>query len=389
MKTKRIFIMVMDSFGIGGAEDAARFGDFGSNTLRSLIRTGVLDAPTLASLGLFHIDGVDCAPAETEPIGAYGRVCEQSEGKDSTIGHWELAGIRSDEPLPTYPNGFPKEIIDELERKTGKKVICNKPYSGTDVIRDYGEEHLRTGALIVYTSVDSVMQIAAHGDIVPTEELYRACEEARKILTGEHCVGRVIARPFTGEWPFKRTSGRHDYSAVPPTKTILDLLKDNGLATIAVGKINDLYAGAGISEAIRTGGNEEGMAVSSAMLEKDFRGLCFVNFVDFDTVYGHRRNAVGYAEAVMKLDSWLAGFIANMRKDDILMITADHGCDPMYTGTDHTRENVPVLVYGKEVKPGNLGVRKSFSDIAATVADIFEIPYGLNGESFKKDLMLW
>ena len=388
MKTKRIFLMVMDSFGIGGAEDAGRFGDLGSNTLGSLIKTGVFDVPTLASLGLFHIDGVDRSPAKAEPIGAYGRVCEQSEGKDSTIGHWEIAGIRSDEPLPTYPNGFPKEIIDELERKTGRRVICNKPYSGTDVIRDYGEEHLRTGALIVYTSVDSVMQIAAHGDIVPTEELYRACEEARKILTGEHCVGRVIARPFTGEWPFKRTSGRHDYSAVPPTKTILDLLKDNGLATIAVGKINDLYAGAGISEAIRTGGNEEGMAVSSAMLKKDFRGLCFVNFVDFDTVYGHRRNAVGYAEAVMKLDSWLAGFIANMRKDDILMITADHGCDPMYKGTDHTRENVPVLVYGKEVKPGNLGVRKSFSDIAATVADIFEIPYGLNGESFKKDLML-
>jgi len=388
MKTKRIFLMVMDSFGIGGAEDAGRFGDLGSNTLGSLIKTGVFDVPTLASLGLFHIDGVDRSPAKAEPIGAYGRVYEQSEGKDSTIGHWEIAGIRSDEPLPTYPNGFPKEIIDELERKTGRRVICNKPYSGTDVIRDYGEEHLRTGALIVYTSVDSVMQIAAHGDIVPTEELYRACEEARKILTGEHCVGRVIARPFTGEWPFKRTSGRHDYSAVPPTKTILDLLKDNGLATIAVGKINDLYAGAGISEAIRTGGNEEGMAVSSAMLKKDFRGLCFVNFVDFDTVYGHRRNAVGYAEAVMKLDSWLAGFIANMRKDDILMITADHGCDPMYRGTDHTRENVPVLVYGKEVKPGNLGVRKSFSDIAATVADIFEIPYGLNGESFKKDLML-
>ena len=388
MKTKRIFLMVMDSFGIGGAEDAGRFGDLGSNTLGSLIKTGVFDVPTLASFGLFHIDGVDRSPAKAEPIGAYGRVCEQSEGKDSTIGHWEIAGIRSDEPLPTYPNGFPKEIIDELERKTGRRVICNKPYSGTDVIRDYGEEHLRTGALIVYTSVDSVMQIAAHGDIVPTEELYHACEEARKILTGEHCVGRVIARPFTGEWPFKRTSGRHDYSAVPPTKTILDLLKDNGLATIAVGKINDLYAGAGISEAIRTGSNEEGMAVSSAMLKKDFRGLCFVNFVDFDTVYGHRRNAVGYAEAVMKLDAWLKDFIANMRKDDILMITADHGCDPMYKGTDHTRENVPVLVYGKEVKPGNLGVRKSFSDIAATVADIFEIPYGLNGESFKKDLML-
>ena len=387
MKTKRIFIMVMDSFGIGGAEDAARFGDSGSDTLRSLIKTGVFHAPTLASLGLFHIDGVDRSPAKAEPIGAYGRVCEQSEGKDSTIGHWEIAGIRSDEPLPTYPNGFPREIIDEFECQTGRKVICNKPYSGTDVIRDYGEEHLRTGALIIYTSVDSVMQIAAHTDVVSTDELYLACEKARKILTGEHCVGRVIARPFTGEWPFKRTSGRHDYSAIPPTKTILDLLKENGYSTVAVGKINDLYAGAGISEAIRTGSNEEGMAVSSAMLEKDFCGLCFVNFVDFDTVYGHRRNAVGYAEAVMKLDSWLAGFIANMRKDDILMITADHGCDPMYRGTDHTRENVPVLVYGKEVKPGNLGVRKSFSDIAATVADIFEIPYGLNGESFKKDLM--
>ncbi len=388
MKTKRIFLMVMDSFGIGGAEDAARFGDPESNTLGSLIKTGVFDVPTLASLGLFHIDGVDRSLAKAEPIGAYGRVCEQSEGKDSTIGHWEIAGIRSDEPLPTYPNGFPKEIIDEFERRTGRRVICNKPYSGTDVIRDYGEEHLRTGALIVYTSVDSVMQIAAHGDIVPPDELYRACEIAREILTGEHCVGRVIARPFTGEWPFKRTAGRHDYSATPPTKTILDLLKENGFSTVAVGKINDLYAGAGISEAICTASNEEGMAVSSAMLEKDFRGLCFVNFVDFDTVYGHRRNAVGYAEAVMKLDFWLAGFITNMRKDDILMITADHGCDPMYKGTDHTRENVPVLIYGKEVKPGNLGVRKSFSDIAATVADIFEIPYGLNGESFKKDLML-
>ena len=388
MKTKRIFLMVMDSFGIGGAEDAVRFGDSGSDTLRSLIKTGVFDVPTLASLGLFHINGVDRSPKKTKPIGAYARVREQSEGKDSTIGHWEIAGIRSDEPLPTYPSGFPKEIINELERRTGRKVICNKPYSGTDVIRDYGEEHLRTGALIVYTSVDSVMQIAAHGDVMPVEELYRACEIARDILTGEYCVGRVIARPFTGEWPFKRTSGRHDYSATPPTKTVLDLLKENGFSTLAVGKINDLYAGAGISEAIRTGSNEEGMAVSFAMLQKDFRGLCFVNFVDFDTVYGHRRNAVGYAEAVMKLDQWLEGFIANMRDDDILMITADHGCDPMYTGTDHTRENVPVLVYGKEVKPGNLGIRESFSDIAATIADIFEIPYGLNGESFKKDLML-
>jgi len=388
MKTKRIFLMVMDSFGIGGARDAARFGDEGSNTLLSLIRTEGFGAPTLGSLGLFHIDGVEHSPASAAPIGAYARVCEQSEGKDSTIGHWELAGLRSYEPLPTYPSGFPKEITEELERRTGRPVLCNLPYSGTDVIRDYGEEHFATGGLIVYTSVDSVMQIAAHESVVPTEELYRCCEIAREILSGEHCVGRVIARPFTGEWPFKRTSGRHDYSAVPPGPTFLNLLQRYGLDTIAVGKINDLYAGAGISEAIRTGSNEEGMAVASDLLERDFHGLCFVNFVDFDTVYGHRRNAKGYAQAVMKLDAWLADFIHRMREDDVLMITADHGCDPLYTGTDHTRENVPVLIYGKEVRPGNLGVRESFSDIAATVADIFDVPYGLNGESFKKDLLL-
>ena len=388
MKTKRIFLMVMDSFGIGGARDAARFGDPGSDTLFSLIRTDGFDTPTLASLGLFHIDGVDRTLAKTEPVGAYARVCEQSEGKDSTIGHWEIAGIRAYEPLPTYPNGFPKEITEELERRTGRSVLCNQPYSGTDVIRDYGREHLKTGALIVYTSVDSVMQIAAHEDIVPTEELYRCCEIAREILSGEHCVGRVIARPFTGEWPFKRTAGRHDYSALPPKTTVLDLLKENGFDTIAVGKINDIFAGVGVSEAFRTKSNEEGMEISASLLERDFRGLCFVNFVDFDTVYGHRRNAVGYAEAVMKLDKWLADFISRMRKDDILMITADHGCDPLYKGTDHTRENVPVLVYGREVKPVNLGVRESFSDIAATIADIFEIPYGLNGESFKKDIAL-
>lgn len=388
MKTKRIFLMVMDSFGIGGAKDAARFGDSGSDTLRSLVRTGNFEAPTLASLGLFHINGIDPSLAKTKPVGAYGRLCEQSEGKDSTIGHWELAGIRSYEPLPTYPNGFPPEVLGELERRWGRRALCNKPYSGTDVIRDYGKEHLETGALIVYTSVDSVMQIAAHEDVVPTEELYRICEIAREFLSGEHCVGRVIARPFTGEWPFKRTSGRHDYSAVPPKKTVLDLLRENGLDTIAVGKINDIYAGVGISEAIRTASNEDGMSIAYGLLSRDFRGLCAVNFVDFDTVYGHRRNAVGYAEAVMKLDAWLKDFIANMREDDVLMITADHGCDPTYAGTDHTRENVPILVYGQNVKPANLGVRESFSDVAATVADMLEIPYDLNGESFKGDLGL-
>ncbi len=387
MKTKRIFLMVMDSFGIGGAADAERFGDKGADTLRSLMQTQDFSAPNLARLGLFHIDGVLEQKPYSMPFGAYGRLCEMSDGKDSTIGHWEIAGIYADEALPTYPNGFPDEILKEIEERTGRAVLCNQAYSGTEVIKVYGEEHMKTGGLIVYTSVDSVMQIAAHTDVMPLEELYRCCEIAREVLSGEHCVGRVIARPFNGEYPYKRIAGRHDYSAKPPKTTVLDLLKKNGFATIAVGKINDIYAGEGISEAYGTSSNEEGMEISSQLLGKEFTGLCFVNFVDFDTVYGHRRNAKGYADAVMKLDAWLGGFIENMKDDDILMITGDHGCDPSYLGTDHTRENVPLLMYGKAVKPQNIGTRASFSDIAATVADIFEIPYGLNGESFKNEVM--
>lgn len=387
MKIKRIFLMVMDSFGIGGAADAERFGDKGANTLRSLMETEDFCAPNLARLGLFHIDGVsECKPFSM-PVGAYGRLSEVSEGKDSTIGHWEIAGIHASEPLPTYPNGFPAEIIREIEERTGRSVLCNRPYSGTEVIKEYGEEHMKTGGLIVYTSVDSVMQIAAHMNVIPLEELYRCCEIAREVLSGEHCVGRVIARPFDGEYPYKRIAGRHDYSAKPPQTTVLDLLKNAGFDTIAVGKINDIYAGEGVSEAFATSSNEEGMKTASALLKKDFAGLCFVNFVDFDTVYGHRRNAKGYAEAVMALDAWLGGFVANMQEDDVLMITADHGCDPSYIGTDHTRENVPLLMYGKAVQPKNIGTRATFSDVAATVADIFGVPYALNGESFKAEVM--
>lgn len=386
MKTKRIFLMVMDSFGIGGAKDAGRFGDEGSNTLHSLARTEGFSAPTLGSLGLFHIDGVEYDGEKTEPIGAYARICEQSEGKDSTIGHWELAGIRSEEPLPTYPNGFPDDIIEKLEQRTGRKILCNQPYSGTEVIKDYGLQHEKTGDLIVYTSVDSVMQIAAHTDVVPLDELYRYCRIAREILSGEHCVGRVIARPFTGEYPYKRTSDRHDYSALPPKTTVLDLLKKNGLETIAVGKINDIFAGVGITEAIRSESNDDGMRIMTSLLERDFHGLCFVNFVDFDTGFGHRRNTLGYAQAVMRLDAWLKGFLCGLREDDVLMITADHGCDPDYKGTDHTRENVPLLMYGKQIKAGNIGVRDSFSDVAATIADLFDVPYALNGKSFKEVL---
>ena len=386
MKTKRIFLMVMDSFGIGGAKDAGRFGDEGSNTLHSLARTEGFSVPTLGSLGLFHIDGVEYDGEKTEPIGAYARICEQSEGKDSTIGHWELAGIRSEEPLPTYPNGFPDDIIEKLEQRTGRKILCNQPYSGTEVIKDYGLQHEKTGDLIVYTSVDSVMQIAAHTDVVPLDELYRYCRIAREILSGEHCVGRVIARPFTGEYPYKRTSDRHDYSALPPKTTVLDLLKKNGLETIAVGKINDIFAGVGITEAIRSESNDDGMRIMTSLLERDFHGLCFVNFVDFDTGFGHRRNTLGYAQAVMRLDAWLKGFLCGLREDDVLMITADHGCDPDYKGTDHTRENVPLLMYGKQIKAGNIGERDSFSDVAATIADLFDVPYALNGKSFKEVL---
>ena len=383
---KRVFLLVMDSFGIGHARDASAFGDEGAHTLASVSATEGFSAPNLTRLGLFHIDGTPAPAGEVTPVGAYARLGEQSNGKDSTIGHWEIAGIRSDEALPTFPNGFPEEFLREYEKRTGRGVLCNLPYSGTDVIRDYGREHVETGKLIVYTSVDSVFQIAAHENVVSVPELYRYCEIAREMLTGDLCVGRVIARPFTGEWPYTRTAHRHDYSAVPPKATFLDLLKGAGLDTIAVGKIVDLYAGIGITDSYRSKSNEDGMRISSELQEKDFHGLCFVNFVDFDTAYGHRRDAKAYAEAVMKFDTWLGTFMESMSDEDVLMITADHGCDPNFRGTDHTRENVPLLVYGKDIKAGNVGYRESFSDIAATVCDMFGVAYGLNGESMLSKL---
>ena len=377
----------MDSFGIGGAADAAAFGDSGSNTLASVMGTKGFSAPSLASLGLFCIDGINAPFDPGVCSGAYARVCEMSKGKDTTIGHWEIAGIRSDVPLPTYPDGFPEDIIREFEKRCGRGVLCNKPYSGTEVIRDYGREHVKTGKLIVYTSADSVFQIAAHEDVVPVDELYRYCQIARELLTGKNCVGRVIARPFTGEWPYERTSRRHDFSAPPPGKTVLNLLSEAGYATIGVGKIGDVFAGVGITEAIRTSGNDDGMRVCTELLTRDFNGLAFINFVDFDTMYGHRRDVNGYAEAVMRLDAWLPGFLSGMQREDILMITADHGCDPNYTGTDHTRENVPLLVYGRKIRPGNLGTLSTYSDIAATVAAYFDVPYSLNGKSFLNQIL--
>lgn len=380
--SKRVFLLVMDSFGIGGAADAKAFGDEGSNTLASVAGTEGFSAPALASLGLFHIDGVGLLPDSGVSSGAYARVREMSKGKDTTIGHWEIAGIRSDIPLPTYPNGFPPALIREFEKRCGRGVLCNKPYSGTEVIRDYGREHMETGKLIVYTSADSVFQIAAHERVVPVEELYRYCRVARELLVGENLVGRVIARPFAGEWPYERTSRRHDFSAPPPGKTVLDLLSEAGYATIGVGKIGDIFAGVGVSESIRTSGNDEGMRVCEELLSRDFEGLSFVNLVDFDMLYGHRRDARGYAAAVMRFDAWLPAFLSGMRRDDLLMITADHGCDPNFSGTDHTREDVPLLVYGRKIRPVNLGTLSTYSDIAATIADYFGVPYSLNGSSF-------
>ena len=387
---KRLFLIVLDSFGIGEAPDAYKWNDEGSNTLGAVRNHPAFCCPTMERLGLFHIDGVS-DPADLAgkpaPIAAYARMHEASGGKDTTIGHWEISGIISPEPLPTYPEGCPPEVLAEFTRRTGYGVLCNKPYSGTDVIRDFGEEHLATGKLIIYTSADSVFQIAAHEGKVPVEELYRVCEIARDMLTnewgGKHAVGRVIARPFEGEAPFKRTSRRHDYSILPPAPTMLDAVKAAGLASIAVGKITDIFVGQGITETIRTANNTEGMAATAKVAEGDFRGICFTNLVDFDMVYGHRNNVEGYAAALTEFDRWLAEFLPAMREDDLLIITADHGCDPATPSTDHSREYTPMLMYGKGITPRDLGTRKTFADISATVLDFLGVSAGgLAGESF-------
>ena len=369
-KTKRIFLIVLDSFGIGAAPDAADFGDAGADTLGSINATGQLNIPNLTKLGLGNIDGVTAVPAIDFPLATVARIREKSRGKDTTTGHWEIAGIVSESPMPTYPNGFPAEVMEAFEAAVGRGTLCNLPYSGTDVIRDYGEEHMKTGKLIVYTSADSVFQIAAHESLVPVDELYRICEIARGILQGKHGVGRVIARPFEGEAPnFKRTANRRDFSLVPPHGTMLDQLKEAGLDTIGVGKIGDIFALAGITETNPTHGNREGMEVTTAMQGRDFHGLCFVNLVDFDMLYGHRQDAVGYAKAISDFDAWLGGFIPNMKEDDILMITADHGCDPSDQSTDHTREYIPFLMYGASVTPESLGTLTGFDNIARMVCE--------------------
>ncbi len=375
---KRVFLFVLDSVGIGAMEDAHEFGDTGSNTLRSAHTSSFFHMPNMKKMGLFNIDGIDYEKGVTNPLATYGRMKEASRGKDTTIGHWEIAGLISESPLPVYPNGFPEEIIQAFSEMTGRGVLCNAPYSGTEVIKEYGEEHMRTGDLIVYTSADSVFQIAAHEDVVPVETLYEYCKMARKLLVGKHGVGRVIARPFIGEaGNFTRTTRRHDFSILPPQKTMLDELKAAGKDVIGVGKIHDIFAGVGLTSYVYTAGNTDGIKKTLEYMEQDFEGLCFVNLVDFDSLYGHRNDIDGYAKALAEFDEALPQMVAKLRPDDVLMITADHGCDPGYTvTTDHTREYTPFLMYGDKIVPENIGTRETFADIGATVLEYL----GVSGE---------
>ena len=387
---KRIFLIVLDSFGIGAMPDSESFGDVGVNTLAACATSPSLNIPNMIAAGLGNADGVTALPKTDAPTGAFARLRESSMGKDTTIGHWEIAGIISPNPLPTYPEGFPQEVLDAFEEATGRGCLCNLPYSGTDVIRDYGQEHLDTGKWIVYTSADSVFQVAAHEELVSLEELYDACHKARNILRGKHGVGRVIARPFVGNAKdgFKRTSNRHDYSLEPPKATMLDAIKAAGLSSIAVGKIHDIFAGYGDTEYVYNKSNADGMNHALRYADQDFRGLCFVNLVDFDMLYGHRRDIDGYAKALTEFDAWLPKLMEKMGQEDLVMITADHGCDPAYTATtDHTREYVPLLVLGKQVKPVNLGTRTSFADIAATITELLGVDYDTPGKSFAADII--
>ena len=384
----RVFLTVLDSFGVGEAPDASLFGDLGANTLKSISTSSNFNARNLISLGLGNIDGVDFVGKTDTPMGVFGKMKELSLGKDTTVGHWELAGIISKNPMPTYENGFPKEVISKFEELTGYGVLCNKPYSGTQVIMDYGREHLESGKLIVYTSADSVFQIAAHEELLPPERLYEICKIARGMLTGKHGVGRVIARPFTGEYPnFKRTENRRDFSLEPPSKTMLDALLEKGKDVISIGKIYDIFASRGISKYYLTHSNAEGIDRLLQVINEDFDGLCFTNLVDFDMLYGHRNDKDGYAKALFEFDTALLSVFEKLRDDDIFIITADHGCDPCDASTDHTREFVPLIIYKKGITPCNLGTVNSFSSVAKTVTDLFDISFDCQGESLKKYIM--
>lgn len=383
-KNKRIILMVMDSVGLGALEDAADYGDQGAATLQHIAaEIGGLKLPNLEKLGLGKIEEVEGLNAEIKAEGAYGKAAEKSKGKDTTTGHWEIAGLISETPFPTYPTGFPAEIMEQFHQAIGRESLANKPASGTVIIEELGAEHLKTAKPIVYTSADSVFQIAAHEDVIPVAELYDYCKKAREILQGEHAVARVIARPFVGEpGNFERTERRKDFSLTPPEPTILDQLKSANLEVNAVGKITYIFNHSGITDSVTTANNMEGVDQTLNYLDTTKKGLIFTNLVDFDQNYGHRRNVEGYAEALKQFDQRLPEIKAKMEADDLLIITADHGCDPTYQGTDHTREYVPILAYGKNVPADfNLGIRASFSDIAASIADYFDLDVKIEGQS--------
>lgn len=387
---KKVHVIVMDSVGIGEAPDAEKFGDAGSDTLGHIAKEmNGLNMPVMGSLGLSNIrklQGIE--PAQT-PKAYYGKMQEASVGKDTMTGHWEIMGLNIDKPFKVYPDGFPPELITELEMRTGRKVLCNKPYSGTAVIEDYGKEHMETGAIIVYTSADPVLQIAAHEEVIPLEELYKICEIARELtLVPEYLVGRVIARPFIGEpGNFERTSNRHDYALSPFGRTTMNEMKDAGLDVIAIGKISDIFNGEGVTEAIRTKSNTDGMDQLNKVVRSNFHGMSFLNLVDFDANFGHRRDPIGYGEALEEFDRRLPEVLEALTKDDLLIITADHGNDPTFTGTDHTREYVPLIVYSPRFAAGaELPLRTTFADIAATVAENFGVAAPQFGKSFLSDL---
>ena len=383
---KRVFLIVLDSVGIGAAPDAAVFGETGAHTLRSASGSAQFRIDHLKELGFSNIDGLEFLEPVEKPRAAFARLTERSMGKDTTIGHWELAGVISEKPFPTYPDGFPPDILDAFTAATGRGVLCNRPYSGTEVIKDFGNEHMETGKLIVYTSADSVFQIAVHEDVIPVEQLYEYCRAARGLLQGAHAVGRVIARPFTGTWPFTRTANRHDFSLVPPS-TVLNAISEAGLDVIAVGKIGDIFAGSGITESHPTKSNVHGMEKTLALADRDFHGLCFVNLVEFDSHYGHRQDRDGYAKALAEFDHWLPELLKKLEPEEVLLITADHGCDPCDDSTDHTREYVPLLIYGKQIKPVNLGTRTTFADVAATVRDLLGVAYETEGTSLMEEIV--
>ena len=384
MKLKRAIIVVADSMGCGYMNDSADYGDAGADTLGHIAETVGLNIPNLRQMGLANIRPLKGVEPVENPTAYYGKIAERSKGKDTTTGHWEIAGLITEKPFPTYPNGFPKDLIEEFEKQTGKKVIGNYPASGTAIIADLGEEQMKTGALIVYTSADSVFQIAAHEEIIPIEDLYKYCEIARKLLKGDHAVSRVIARPFIGTpGNFTRTENRRDFSLEPPTDTFLDVLSKKGFSVTGVGKIEDIFCHRGLTDSYHTGNNHTGLEKTEELLKADTgAGLIFVNLVDFDMLYGHRRNPKGYAEAIEYMDAFIPRLIENMKDDDALIITADHGCDPCHTGSDHTREHVPLLWFMKGYKGGEIGYLDTYADITATIADMFDIKTDLAGKSF-------